>query len=348
MFLAVILLILDPSSFILAQEPPILGQPRDYSGAVGSFHVTMRATPTEVAVEQPLRLTVRVQATRVPPSPWTLRPPRRPRLQEQPWFNERFHIEESRTDQPDREFPSELAWEFDYWLRPRDTEVAQIPPLRFVYFNPAFVPEWKGYMTTVANDGAERHSIPIYVRAKPAFSAAPLEAAPDLFVLPADTRFLDRPYSAEFPSLVVLGLLVVAPPLACAAWYVWWRRRYPDAARLARLRRGRAARTALKGLRGLAQLDAVERGTRSASIMTTYLRHRLDLPAVEPAPAEVAAHLEHTGVTTELADKTAAFFRRCDAVRFGPPDLANRDDLADVATQLIHALEMELWSRQAA
>ena len=95
-------------------------------------------------------------------------------------------------------------------------------------------------------------------------------------------------------------------------------RRGPDARR----RRSLAARRALHALRGAGRLPSVPRAARAAAVVAEYLRARFDVPAEEPTPAEAAACLGRVGGAAALADKAAAFFRACDAVRFGPAGAA--------------------------
>src|SRR6516162_9933180 len=42
------------------EEPPVAGRPADFSGLVGFFRISTSASPTEVRVEDPLTLTVRI------------------------------------------------------------------------------------------------------------------------------------------------------------------------------------------------------------------------------------------------------------------------------------------------
>src|SRR5689334_12845449 len=92
-----------------AQEPPVAGRPPQFSGAVGTFSVTMRATPTALTAEDPLILTVRIEGA------GNLPELRRPDLRRIPKFDKSFAIvaltERAETNPPAREFT--------YQLRPR-------------------------------------------------------------------------------------------------------------------------------------------------------------------------------------------------------------------------------------
>jgi hypothetical protein len=145
---------------------------------------------------------------------------------------------------------------------------------------------------------------------------------------------------SDLPLGLLLAVLLVVPPAGCVVWYLLWSRLYPDAARLARQRRSLAARKALHALEHAGSGPAREQATRTAAILADYLRHRLDLPGGEATPAEVADHLQRAGYSTDLASKTAEFFRACDAVRFMPvPTLDG--NLSATGGELILALEAE-------
>ena len=139
------------------------------------------------------------------------------------------------------------------------------------------------------------------------------------------------------------AVLLLAPPLLCGAWYLCWRRLYPDAARVARQRRSLAARRALRRLRGARRLPSVQQAARSAAVAADYLRARFDAPAEEPTPDEAAACLGRAGCSSALAEQAAAFFRACDAARFAPDGPAVRADLTAEAAAFILAVEAETW-----
>src|SRR5260370_11500442 len=69
-----------------AVEPPLVGRPDNFSGAVGSFQVSMRAQPTVLHAEDPLILTVRITGT------GRLDDIERPDLRRLPRFAKQFEI----------------------------------------------------------------------------------------------------------------------------------------------------------------------------------------------------------------------------------------------------------------
>lgn len=318
--------------------PPLAGQPEDFSGAVGRFQVSMRATPTELRADDPLTLTIRITAL----SP-VAQPPARPNLRRLPTFSNRFHIEQPMGDQPDRALPNQRTWEFDYRLRPKNTSVTAIPNLRFDFFRPGFVPAEKGYQTSWA------YAIPLTVkpREQPELpTTAAMPRAPEAFYrITTGPAVLQREEHGSLTRPVWLASFLFGAPLSCLVWYGCWHYWYPDVVRQARQRRSRAARKALHALHALPAGSAAEQARQCADIVAHYLRQRLDLRVTEPTPAEVASHLERHDCPPRFADYVAGFFRDCAAARFAPHFTAD-SDWPVTAGQLLLTLEAEPWLAQ--
>ncbi len=311
-------------------EPPIVRRPPHFNGAVGTFAVAARAEPAEVQAEDPLTYTVRVTA-----SGPVRRPPSRPKLTDFPAFAEAFYVED--IGPPEGTKPDENTWEFAYRLKPKSAGAGSVPGFPFVSFKPGVVPAWRGYQTHYTSP------LPLTVRPRVQVKVSETDARPipapeatfDLASGPAVLRHndLDR-----LPDSLWLGALFALPPLGCVAWYVVWRRLYPDAAKRARQRRSRAAEEALAALRRLGRAEGDERARRTALVVARYLRHRHDLPADLPTPAEAAFHLRRGGLSEEGVTRAADFFRACDAARFAPGS-GEPADLAGAAVALILTLE---------
>ncbi len=322
------------SAIAADDEPPIVGQPPHFNGAVGRFRVTTTVDPATVQAEDPLIYTVRVAAEGK-----AREPPQRPALADFPGFAEGFYLED--LGPLEGAHPDPHTWEFAYRLKPKSTAVNAVPGFPFVFYRPGFVPPRLGYMTVYAPE------VPIAVAPRTAVDklppSKPIAAPEEAFAL-AGGDVLSRGGGGRLPGPLVIVLALLLPPLGGVAWYFAWRRLYPDAARLLRRRRSRAAREALKALRNLDKhTDPEKQAQRAAAAVAGYLRHRLELPAVEPTPAEAEDHLRAEGVSEALAGQTADLLRRCAAVRFDP-EPPPRIDLAEAAGQLILALEAETWS----
>src|SRR5262245_23995931 len=114
-----------------AGEPPIVGRPAEFSGAIGGpFVVTVAVEPNAVAVEEPFTLTLRIVG------PGNLKELRRPPLDKLDAFKP-FAVDDLDDDVAEGLPPSRT---FRYRLRARSADVKAIPPFKFVYFNPAILP----------------------------------------------------------------------------------------------------------------------------------------------------------------------------------------------------------------
>ncbi len=307
-------------------EIPVVGRPVDlpFSEASGWFTVQTRAEPTTLEAETPLTFTVSVRAVRPPKHS-----PQRLDLRQLPDFAKQFYIEDP-SEEVNR--PDDRTWEFAYRLKPRRAEVREIPSLPFVYFNPYLLTANKGFQVLYTD--------PISLRVLPHETVqVPVQAPESAFVLATGPAVLERQTPWTPPSIGVCLALLLAPPLGCVAWYLCWRRLYPDAARLASQRRSRAARRALQALHAARRLDAHSRAARTAAIVADYLQQRLDLSIAEPTPREVAVLFAQHGCSPALTEQAVRFFEACDRSRFMP--VAEPFDPRDAAVQLILAVESE-------
>jgi hypothetical protein len=311
-------------------QPPVAGKPDHFNGAVGVFRISTRAEPKTIQVEKPLLFTVRITATGK-----VLMPPRRPALESNVDFTSDFYVEKPPVAE---KHPDERTWEFYYLLKPQRIDVTEIPDLLFCFFDPAFGQNPSGYQTIRAD------AIPVKVTLPPvtATPAPPVPAA--ALSITSGEKVLRRQEAWTLPGPAVLAVLLLGPPLACVAWYVLWRRLYPDVARQVRHRRSRAARQALQTFHDARTLPPQRRAEQIADAVALYLRRRLDLPAVTPTPGEAAAYLEKAGAPDALRQQAFSFFQACDTLRFAPEPTPAAADLGAAATDLVLAVETETWS----
>lgn len=310
-------------------EPPLIGRPRFFSGAVGTYRVSMRADPMELEAEDPLTLTVRITGTgsldRLP----------RPNLRLLPAFEKNFHIE----DLQDRSIPAEKSREFDFMLRPRTAAVKEISTFPFVYFKPGAIPDYRGYETTYAP------AIPLTVRPRSSVKPSEIQgqsAVPHLperfYRLAEPSRIIRSDWLISSNMAPVLVVVLLLPPGLCGCIYWVWYRRHPNSARLMQARRTSSGKQALRALE-----QTKGKVSKTVDIVAEYLRKRFDLAAAEPTPIETAAHLERLGISTELIQRIAHFFRNADRVRFGPDEALATEDWTATARDLICALEGVRW-----
>ena len=309
-----------------ADEVPVVGRPSDlpFSEASGWFEVRVSAEPTTVEAETPLTFTLSVRAVRP-----ARRPPQRIDLRQLPAFADHFYIEDA-GEEPNR--PDEQTWEFVYRLKPRRTDVTEVPSLPFVYFNPYLLTASKGFQVIYTD--------PIPLRVLPHETVqVPVQAPESAFSLATGPAVLERQRLWSPPGIGMSLALLLTPPLGCVVWYLCWRRLYPDAARQASQRRSRAARQALPMLQAARRLDYAARVNRIAAIVAGYLQQRLDLAVAEPTPREIAALFEQRGFSSALTAQAVHLFEACDSARFLPAAEVQETNLTDAAEAFILAVE---------
>jgi hypothetical protein len=312
-------------------EPPSVGQPTHvpFSKASGQFRIEVKAEPTRVTVEDPITLRVIVHARGA-----VYRAPGRIALDEIPAFTDLFYLKDLGGEGRQIDLGS---WEFRYELRPRSVKVREVPSVPLAFYDPEVsFPERRFQI-----DYSE--AIPLTVQPRRVYRAEPPPLPDRLYEVAEGSGLLETqsPTPRSMPWLVALVLL--GPPLLCLGWYWVWQRLFPDAVVLARKRRSLAATLALRALKRGRRLSAKARTILAASTVARYFQERLDLPAAEPTPDEAAEHLRKRGLSTQLSERAAGFFRDCDVVRFAPAPSRMKDPFNE-AMPLILAVEEATWA----
>jgi hypothetical protein len=320
---------------------PVVGRPEFFDeedGPIGTFQTpTVHVEPSDVQVEDPVTVTIRVVAAGV-----VRRPPKQIRLEKFPGFADQFYVEYP--NDPSSRRLDDRTWEFTCTLKPRSTKVKDVPSFPFVFFTPGFVPAERGYQVR------RTASVPLTVRPRTVVSPGTVQGGsetpefPDSIYHVADgPTVLARPSAWSRDILITVGATgLLVPPVMCLAWCIVWRRRNPDTARRARQRRSYAAQLALTAMRQLGEGDDPE---PAAVIVTEYLRQRYDFSAQEPTPAEVSTHLDAMGCSEDSIRQALEFFHACDAVRFA--HTAPLEQLTLAGRQLILRLEADSCSPSA-
>jgi hypothetical protein len=293
--------ILHPSSLILSAKQPAFFQPgADYYGAKG-FSVRLKWDVPERAVQEGRDLAATLVVAGAT-NPTEIEKPDLAKLTD---FARHFVV----TSLPDPpRSPDDKEVRFRYALRPRSRSVTQVPALEFKFQSLAAAPGKNPFRSTRAE------SVPITVTEPPKPPPVPMPEDDRLFHVAAGEHVLHAPF---VPCGWAWAAAALFGPLAALAWFLAWRRIFPDAARLARLHRSRAARRAT---------DAIRRANRApdppaaiAAALLHYLRARFPLSESAVTPSEIAAALAEANVPAEVAEQTADVFRDCDRARFAPP-----------------------------
>lgn len=278
---------------------PTGGRPDDWGGAVGEWRARLRIDSASGRVGNPLVVTLRIEGR----GNVTLLP--RPRL-DVGWGSAVAADERVQFDST----PSTLrgAKEFDWLVTPRQPGRQQIPPQRFVYFDPAarrfeVALSAPVAVAIAAGDAVAEDSL--------AVAAAPVVEPPLAAAISMETRAEiggERGRSwLRAPLFVALMLLAPLPALAGVAAR---RRRRPRAAPSRARQLGEGAHDAM-------DVAALRRLVHDA------LRERLRLDAgLALAEGTLVADLRHEGVTVDTARRAETLLRLLDAAVFsgGRPD----------------------------
>jgi len=305
---------------------PLLNRPANFSGAAGVYRIEVHATPTDVRVEDPITLTVKIVSLQ--PGPWQHRP-QRDKLQLFPSEMKRdFFIEPLPED--DRFVAAEKTWEFYWRLAPKHAGVKQIPSLEFVYYHTMGSPDFKA---------ATSASISLDVKPRPSIGlTAPAGSRAKFQHIVEDDALLTKSPSPRMRIVTSIGGLVL-PPFCCVVGYVLWRRLFPDAARRLWLHQGRALRLALNRLH---KLGSSATTPEFRQVVEDYLRLHVELPAGGPTAAELKQELLERGLPAEVASQAEAFFNCCDAAMFAPSKSMATSNLKADAEMLLQHLEKDL------
>ncbi len=307
---------------------PTEGRPPDFNGAIGAYKIKATATPTEVAVGDPVTLTLSIRG----------------RGPLERLSSPRLELVEALTR--DFEVPKEsLAGEirdggkaFTLTIRPLREDVTEVPAIPMSSFDPD-----TGEFRT-----ARSRPIPLMVRpakrlVMPAEGGgggrlarlAPLaENTEGLLANYADP---DRVLSDQTGALDVRVwiLLGVMPPVYFCTLLVRRRAlrlRRDDALR----RRSRAYARARRAFRWDAGADGAE---RIAGVLLGYLADRCNVPAGGLTRADAARLLVERGVSADTRGAVDQLLASVEAARYGGSGAAGVGDPASAARQLLDELE---------
>jgi hypothetical protein len=322
----------DPKT-IKVKPLPTVGQPDDFGGAVGQYAMTVSASPTNVAVGEPIRLKIQIAGeglldnVSVPLG--------------ETWEGFTLYPPQSRVEITDKVRNAGIKT-VEQDIVPQRTGLDHIPPVRFSHFDP----EAAAYRTL------KREPIRILVR-----PAALAQVLPPL--RGGGSGGGER--GAAVPQEIVplkqsLGTLVaIRPPLITQAWYqglllvpvlAWggalsWRRRQDRLANDPRLARslafGRVRGRLLTELRRLAgEGDGTAFFAHAFRVLQEQIGERLDLPAAAITEAVLEERLKPLGAPEPLLQDLHELFHVCDQARYAP--VAESKDLPAIAAKIEQVL----------
>jgi hypothetical protein len=276
---------------------PTEGRPADFSGAIGQWKLDVTAKPTDVAVGDPITVTIKISGDGNIDTV--------PALKLGPLDGFKTYDPTTKTTKNDLNTTGERVMQ--QVLIAKSTDVKQLPEVRLVYFDP----EARAYKTAV------QPPIPLMVKAgtggQTAIVSGGVRMRPDeklgqdIVYLKGD---LGPAPGAAFFGTATFWTLNVTPVLALLGTVGWKRRMDRLRGDIAYARRMRAAKKARKLLVSASSYDQIHHALQN------YLGDRLNVPVGGITANVVDEQLVPRGINGELADQARACFEACDTARF--------------------------------
>ena len=277
---------------------PEEGRPADFAGAIGQWSLEVTAKPTEVAVGDPITLTIKVSGNgnidTVPA----------PKIGSLDGF--KTYDPTTKTTKDDLNTTGERI--VQQVLIPKNLEVKELAEVRLVYFDPVA----KSYKIAVqspiklvvkAGGGGQTTIVGGGSRLRPEE-----KLGQDIVYLKGDLGTV--PPTILFCATPIFWALNIVPVFALLGAIGWKRRTDRLRGDVAYARRSRAAKNARKLLASAKSYDEVQHALQH------YLGDRLNVPSGGITASIVDEQLVPRNVNGELAAEVKACFEACDTARF--------------------------------
>jgi hypothetical protein len=319
---------------------PDEGKPSDFAGTMGRFRLEASVVPQEVAVGEPVTITMTIDGEGNYES---VHPPTLAADTAQ------FKVYAPQAKNVGTDEASQRKM-FEQVLIPLDPSVTEIPAVRFSFFDPT-----QGRYETIT-----KGPFPLVVK------PAPVQERPTIVTQPQRVAPLSEPEALGRDIIYIKERLGPLRPVGWT-WYgsPWWwfwtlgalgflmvseglRRRYrrlvtdPAAAR--------ASKAMKRAWKRLQQARLKQRGDVHAcyeevfKALQGYVGDRFNVPSAGLTKAELEQHLRPRGIQEELIRELSTCFDRCDAARFAPSAVAA--DQADATLQTAESLLKRLERRR--
>jgi hypothetical protein len=311
---------------------PIESKPPGFSGAVGNYTLSVSAAPTNIAVGDPVTVTIQIAGTGAVES---LALPGQTGWQQ-------FKLYPPTSDyQSGDQLDLSGTKTFKLTAVPESMDVRELPPFTFSFFDPG----QNAYRTLT------QPAIPLIVRPSAASLPPP--------VLAGANNASDNPPAKQDVIRIKPWLGSVAqlePPLVARPWFLglqsvpvlaWLcllvqRKQQDRLAANPRLRRQRQVERVLRD--GLADLRHYAAANESAEFFATLfhllqerLGERLDLPASAITEAVLDERLLPLGVPDPIIDRLRELFHTCNQARYAPE--TSTEELTSLIPQVEAALD---------
>lgn len=317
---------------------PEAGRPASFRGAVGNFALRTTAKPTQVAVGDPITLSVSItDLSRGGNELKTLQPP----LIDQAALGGGFRV----PSDPLAGTVDGGTKTFTQSIRPNAVDVTQVPPIEFAFFDPA-----KGQYQVI-------RSQPIPIQVSPSERLGTQVVAPDRSRADKPAATLTEVEGGVVanvaPSAALLSNHRLVPGAGAAAVLA-----LPPAVALAALALSRR-RARLASDAGLARSLAAARNARSslaaaidaatvATALGDFIADRTSHARGTVTRAQAVQLAQQARADAELVKELEALLARGERAAFAPDRGGRADDLRDQALALLPRLDRLSWKRRKA
>jgi hypothetical protein len=291
---------------------PEQNKPANFTGAVGNFTMTATAGPTNVTVGDPITVRVRISgrgaldAVTLPV--------------QDAWHDFKTYPPTTKLETSDP-FGFQGAKTFEQIISPQNSDVHELPPLSFAFFNPDDGQYHTLTQTAVPLIVKAAGSTPMPVPAANKNSAPENQTPQDILPIKENLGTLATKSSPLVAKPVFLAVQAV-PVLAFLAAFIW-RKRTDNLANNPRLRRQRAvAQLVRDGLNDLKKFAAANQPDEFFALLFRLLQEqlgeRLDCPASAITENVIDEHAVLRNAPAATQADLRELFQLCNQARYAP------------------------------
>ncbi len=316
------------------------GKPDSFSGAVGRFNLNVEASPLELKAGEPITITMDIAGE------GSIDSVAKPSLA----LGDDFKSYEAKMIERNYDASRGVGHKvFEQVIIPRSTNIVEIPPVVFSYFNPEkeqYVSVSRGpYPLTVT--ASESQGLKLVQAEQDAGSSTIRQLGVDIVYLKsAPDAWSPAPTGAIRPGPRWLAIHT-SPLLALLALVVWVRRREKLAGNTALARRiqaPRRARPALKAARDHID-DPAQVYANLWRALSAFMADRLNMDDGEITPSLILTTLKDAGLPDDQRHALENLLATGERIRFGgggSPDTAGRLQDIDLTTQVLQFAERKV------
>ena len=319
--------------------PPTEGQPTSFAGAVGQFDFQVSATPLDVAVGDPITLTmvvvdrsngnVQLDLLKAPP------------LDRMPALIDGFRMP---TDPlAGTVNVNTRSKTFTQTIRAKSETVTQVPPIEFSYFDPTtrkYITKTSKPMPLVVRPASKLSMNEVVGGTSGNSTALPTELTESAGGILANYGDIDEMLASQGFSIdwKVMTVFLTPPTLFAMAAVNRWRR--SSRGRNAHvIRRKGAGRRAANRLQQAASLEPQARAQSIVATLCDYVADRLHLPQGTLTRDDAMVQLRQRQVPEADLAVLDEVLSECEASAYGGATSAGDDSLIDRAERCLYSLE---------